>query len=132
MVRFISKLGKASSPPALIMYHLGGIGKRDRSLHDVYANNLQLFTTALKTDDSAFYLFNVLNGTANPFYNQLPIHLKEYDRMCVIHWDAAVIGDITVAAIAASHLGPVVNAFAAVMYLNQGAYQKLIASATIV
>jgi hypothetical protein len=54
--------------------------------------NVQLFTIALKTDDPAFYLFNVLNGTANPFYDQLPVHPAEHDRMCVMHWDAGVIG----------------------------------------
>jgi hypothetical protein len=36
--------------------------------------------------------------------------------MCVLHWDAGVIGDITVAAIAASHPRPVVNAFAVVRH----------------
>jgi hypothetical protein len=35
--------------------------------------------TALKTDNSAFYLFNVVHGTANPFYDHLSLYLGRHN-----------------------------------------------------
>jgi hypothetical protein len=116
MIR-LSEESAGGASNTLVMYHLGGVGVHDSST--VYANNVDIFISALTPTDPAFYLFNVLDGTHNPFYKQLPWHLVQSNRMCVVHWDNAVVGDITVSAITAAHLGPAIDLFSSVMYLNQ-------------
>ena len=116
MIR-LSEESAAGTTNTLVMYHMGGVGVRDSST--VYANNVDVFVSALTSKDPAFYLFNVLDGLHNHFYKQLPWHLEPANRMCVVHWDNAVVGDITVSAITAAHLGPSINLFSSVIYLNQ-------------
>jgi hypothetical protein len=113
----LSEESAAGTANTLVMYHMGEVGVRDSST--VYANNVDVFVSALTPKDPAFYLFNVLDGAHNPFYKQLPWHLVQSNRMCVVHWDKAVVGDITVSALTAAHLGPAINLFASVIYLNQ-------------
>ena len=54
----------------------------DDALTDVYVNNLAIFTSALTPDDPAFYIFNVVGGSTNPLYDQLPHNLPQ--QMCIV------------------------------------------------
>jgi hypothetical protein len=106
-----------TEPHTLVMYHLGEAGEGDSK--QVFANNLDVFSTAVTAKDPAFYLFNVLGGAKNPFYPHLPWHLMQSSSMCIVHWDSHVVGDLTVAALTAAHLGPAVALYESILYLNQ-------------
>jgi hypothetical protein len=106
-----------TEPHTLVMYHLGDAGEGD--IKQVFANNLDVFSSAVTAKDPAFYLFNVLGGAKNPFYPHLPWHLMQSGSMCIVHWDRNVVGDLTVAALTAAHLGPAVALYESVLYLNQ-------------
>eukprot|EP00953_Heterococcus_sp_UTEX-ZZ885_P014459 8179-Heterococcus_DN1.PRE.2 len=120
MERMLSRPTNFTTPPSLVMYHLGGLGEKDAVLADVYINNIHIFTSALSPEDNAFYIFNVGGGQDNPYLSHLPKNLAAAGKMCVIDWPANIVGDITAAAIAVAQLGSVISKFGAVLYLNNG------------